>query len=173
MSCDGVAILPLEVVAECELVSVALAAFGDAPLSVNGCGNILELCYCFILHNVLTGDDLAVLIELEVVGEEGGCNVAHDLSIIGVLVGELIPVGRRKSGIRVVRICLRCVVSFAVVGVVGVIRSVRTTLVRSCLLCLITASNNRHQHYCCEKYCKNTSEDCFGVHSINLSFQRS
>ena len=103
---DSSAIVPLQVVTQGDLPCVAafgLLLVGVAPLGVNRRGDVLQLGSSGVVGGVGTGNDaglvdgsvcieLLVFFELVVILEERGANVAHDLGVVVVRIGELVPV---------------------------------------------------------------------------------
>ena len=170
LSLDSSAIFPLKVVTKSDLPCVALAAFRNAPLSVNLVGNVLKLGSCAVLDLELAGKDLAVRIILEIVCEEGRTDPAHNLSIIVILIRELVPVGRRKSKIGVVGIGLVVVVRGNVVAlIVGSLFSASISTVG--LLLRICAGNNGNQHEYYQKHSDYASKESCSFHNDFFPFK--
>ena len=103
---DLVAVFPLKVITKSDSVCTSGSAFGNAPLSVNLCGNVLELGSRAVLGLKLAGKDVALSVILEVKGEEGRTDPGHNLGVVVVLVSKFVPVRRGECQIRVVRIRL-------------------------------------------------------------------
>ena len=109
---DGGTVIPLQIVTKGDLPGVAtlgLLSLGVAPLCVNSLGDVLQLGSGGVVGGVGTGNDallvdgavsvvLLVIGELVVVLEERRTNVAHDLNIIVVGVGEFVPVAGHGRG---------------------------------------------------------------------------
>ena len=188
---DGCAVVPLQVVTKGDLPSVA--AFSDllsgvAPLSVNGCGNVFELSSCGIVSGVSTLNDACLVdgtvcvvlaaFELVVIVEEGRTNVAHNLSIIVVCIGQFIPVRGHNTGGSVVLCLLEfsrndyigCVVAAFGSSGGGFSGSGRNSgnACSGCAFVLLSAeATGKHNSYQYQTRCHDKHGSEFSVHNVS------
>ena len=152
---NSCAIVPLQVVAQGDLPSVAALSdllSGVAPLSVNGSGNVFELGSCGVVggvranNNAINVDgtvviELLIIFELVVIVEEGRTDVAHNLSIVVISIGQFVPVGRHYG-------CGGVVLSLFVVIVRNSYAILRFGLLRSSRFGSLGSARNYHN--CCQ-----------------------
>ena len=110
------AVIPLQIVSECNLPRIASRFFlliGIAPLGIYLRSYILQLCGRGINDFKLAGNnslriDGAVVVELlsvlklEIVLKKVGFQIIHNLSIVIILISQLIPVTGHNVGITAV-----------------------------------------------------------------------
>ncbi len=137
---DGVAVLPLQVITQGDLVSIAAGCIAQAPGLCVLSSNVFQLAGCAVLYGVSAADDFGLAefigFKLIIKGKETGGGVADQGGVVLVLIGQLVPVRRSDGCVSTVSIVLAIV--DPLVGAVGITaacgRDIRiaTTRGRSC-----------------------------------------